>query len=51
MGKTIIFFLLPSRHRTQETGRPSVEGGRGAGDLVHGDGREVGRNKEEVEGN
>jgi hypothetical protein len=28
-----------------------VEGGRGAGDLVHGDGREVGRNEEEVEGN
>jgi hypothetical protein len=28
-----------------------VEGGRGADDLVHGDGREVGRNEEEVEGN
>jgi hypothetical protein len=28
-----------------------VEGGRGAGDLVHGDGPEVGRNEEEVEGN
>jgi hypothetical protein len=28
-----------------------VDGGRGAGDLVHGDGREVGRNEEEVEGN
>jgi hypothetical protein len=28
-----------------------VQGGRGAGDLVHGDGREVGRNEEEVEGN
>jgi hypothetical protein len=28
-----------------------VEGGRGAGDLVHGDGRELGRNEEEVEGN
>jgi hypothetical protein len=28
-----------------------VEGGRGAGDLVHGDGREVGQNKEELEGN
>jgi hypothetical protein len=51
MGKTTIFFLPPSRHRTQETGRPTVEGGRGAADLVHGDGREVGRNEEEVEGN
>jgi hypothetical protein len=28
-----------------------VEGGRGAGDLVHGDGRKLGRNEEEVEGN
>jgi hypothetical protein len=26
-------------------------GGRGAGDLVHGDGWEVGKNEEEVEGN
>jgi hypothetical protein len=51
MGKTTIFFLPPSRHRTQETGKPTVEGGRGAGDLVHGDGWEVGRNEEEVEGN
>jgi hypothetical protein len=28
-----------------------VEGGRGAGDLVHGDGRELRRNEEEDEGN
>jgi hypothetical protein len=28
-----------------------VEGGRGTGALVHGDGRELGRNEEEVEGN
>jgi hypothetical protein len=51
MGKTTIFFLPPSRYRTEETGRPTVEGGRGAGDLVHDDGREVGQNEEEVEGN
>jgi hypothetical protein len=28
-----------------------VEGGRGAGDRMHGDGRELGQNEEEVEGN
>jgi hypothetical protein len=37
--------------QTQETGRPTVEGGRGVSDLVHDDDREVGRNKEEIEGN
>jgi hypothetical protein len=41
----------PSRYRTHETGRPTVEGGRGAGDPGHGGGREVGQNEEEVEGN
>jgi hypothetical protein len=51
MGKTTIFFLPPSRYRTQETGRPGGGGGRGAGVLVRGDGREVGRNEEELEGN
>jgi hypothetical protein len=51
MGKTTIFFLpsLAIQNRGQG-GRP-VEGGRGAGDPVHGDGREVGQNEEEVEGN
>jgi hypothetical protein len=39
MGKTTIFFLPPSRHRTQEIGRSTVEGGRGADDLAHGDGK------------
>jgi hypothetical protein len=50
MGKTTIFFLpsLTIQNREEQSGRP-VEGG--ACDLVHGDGREVGRNKEEVEGN
>jgi hypothetical protein len=45
--------LLPPSLTTQnaEAGRPTVEGGRGVGDLVHGDGRELGRNEEEVEGN
>ena len=45
--------LLPPSLTTQnaEAGRPTVEGGRGAGDLVHGDGRELGRNEEEDEGN
>jgi hypothetical protein len=51
MGKTTIFFLLPSRYRTEETGRPTGGRGKGAGDPVRGDGREVGRNKEELEGN
>jgi hypothetical protein len=51
MGKTIIFFLPPSRYRMEHTVRSTGEGGSGAGDLVHGDGREVGRNEEEVEGN
>jgi hypothetical protein len=45
--------LLPPSPATQNAGdrRPTVEGGRGAGDLVHDDGRELGRNEEEVEGN
>jgi hypothetical protein len=45
--------LLPPSLTTQNAGdrRPTVEGGRGAGDPVHGNGREVGRNEEEVEGN
>jgi hypothetical protein len=51
MGKTTIFYLPPSRYRTKETGRPTGGRGRGAGDLVHGDGREVGQNEEELEGN
>jgi hypothetical protein len=51
MGKTTIFFLPPSRYRTQEIVWPAGGGGRGADDLVHGDGREVGQNEEEVEGN
>jgi hypothetical protein len=33
----------------RQGGRP-MEGGRGAGDLVHGDGREVGQNEEELKG-
>jgi hypothetical protein len=44
MGKTTIFFLPPSRYRTEETVWPAGGGGRGAGDLVHGVGREVGQN-------
>jgi hypothetical protein len=51
MGKTTIFFLPPSRYRIEEIGRPTVEGGRGAGDPGHGDGRDVGQNGEEVKGN
>jgi hypothetical protein len=51
MGKTTIFFLPPSRYRTEETVWPAGRGGRGADDLVHSDGREVGQNEEEVEGN
>jgi hypothetical protein len=35
----------------RETGRPTVEGGRGADDPGHGGSREVGQNEEEVEGN
>jgi hypothetical protein len=51
MGKTTIFFLPPSRYRTQETEGPADGGGSGAGDPGHGGGREVGQNEEEVEGN
>jgi hypothetical protein len=51
MGKITIFFLLPSRYRIEETGGRPVEGGRGAGNPVRGDGWEVGRNEEELEGN
>jgi hypothetical protein len=51
MGKTTIFFLPPSRYRTEETVWPAGGGGRGASDLGHGDGRDVGQNREEVEGN
>jgi hypothetical protein len=51
MGKTTIFFLPPSRYRGAEDREADRGRGRGAGDLVHGDGREVGQNEEEVEGN
>jgi hypothetical protein len=51
MGKTTIFFLPPTRYRTEETVWPAGGGGRGAGDPGHGDGRDVGQNEEEVEGN
>jgi hypothetical protein len=51
MGKTTICLLPPSRYRTHGTERPSGGGGRGAGVPVRGDGREVGRNEEELEGN
>jgi hypothetical protein len=53
MGKTPSSSSPASRYRTeaQRTGRPTGGGGRGVGDLVHGDGREVGQNEEEVEGN
>jgi hypothetical protein len=51
MGKITIFFFPPSRYRTEETVWLAGGGGRGAGDLLHGDGREVGQNEEEVEGN
>jgi hypothetical protein len=47
--------LPPLPHDTEQrsgwTGRPSGGGGRGAGDPVNGDGREVGQNEEELEGN
>jgi hypothetical protein len=45
--------LLPPSLTTQNAGDTEADRGRGkgAGDLVHGDGREVGRNEEEVEGN
>jgi hypothetical protein len=45
--------LLPPSLTIQNRGdREADRGrGRGAGDLVHGDGREVGQNEEEVEGN
>jgi hypothetical protein len=46
--------LPPLPHDTEQrsgwTRRP-VGGGRGAGDPVHGDSREVGQNEEELEGN
>jgi hypothetical protein len=51
MGKTTIFFLPPSRYRTEETVWPAGGGGRGVGDPSHGDDRDVGQNREEVEGN
>jgi hypothetical protein len=54
MGKTTIFYLpsLAIHNRGAVwTGRPTGGGGRGAGDPVHSDGREVGRNEEELEGN
>jgi hypothetical protein len=51
MGKTTIFFLPPSRYRTQETEWPAGGGGSGAGDPGHGGGRDVGQNGEEVEVN
>jgi hypothetical protein len=51
MGKTTIFFLPPSRYRTEETVWLAGGGGRGAVDPGHGGGREVGQNEEEVEGN
>jgi hypothetical protein len=50
MGK-MVFFLLLTEQRRESTGRPAGGGGRGAGDPGHGDGREVGQNREEVEGN
>jgi hypothetical protein len=48
--------LLPplphdTKQRRGSTGRPVGGGGRGAGDPVHGDGREVGQNEEDLEGN
>jgi hypothetical protein len=42
MGKTTIFYLPSLTIQNGETGRPTGGGGRGAGDPVHGDGREVG---------
>jgi hypothetical protein len=50
MGK-MVFFLLLTEQRRESTGRPAGGGGRGADDPAHGDGREVGQNREEVEGN
>jgi hypothetical protein len=50
MGK-MAFFLLRTEQRGESTGRPAGGGGRGADDPGHRDGREVGQNKEEVEGN
>jgi hypothetical protein len=41
----------PSRYRTERNRVAGRWRGRGAGDLVHGDSREVGQNEEEVEGN
>jgi hypothetical protein len=47
--------LPPLPHNTEQrsgwTGRPAGGGGRGADDPVHGDGREVGQNEEELKGN
>jgi hypothetical protein len=45
--------LPPLPHDTERKGTvwPAGGGGRGAGDPGHGDGRDVGQNREEVEGN
>jgi hypothetical protein len=51
MGKTTIFFLPPSRYRDAEDREADRGRGRGAGDLGHGGGRQVGQNEDEVEGN
>jgi hypothetical protein len=51
IGKRTIFYLPPSRYRTEEIGRPTGGRGEGADDPSHGDGREVGQNEEELEGN
>jgi hypothetical protein len=44
--------LPPLPHDTEQrsgwTGRPAGGGGRGTGDPVHGDDREVGQNEEEL---
>jgi hypothetical protein len=54
IGKTTIFYLpsltIQNRGAGGQGGWPGG-GGRGAGDPGHGDGREVGQNREEVEGN
>jgi hypothetical protein len=42
---------LPYDTKQRRQGGRQVEGGRGVGDPVRGDGREVGRNEEELEGN
>jgi hypothetical protein len=53
MGKTTIFYLpsLTIQNRGAEDREADRCKGRGAGDLVHSDGREVGQDEEEVEGN